>query len=322
MTDKSPEDRARFVKEQALAFGFDACGIATADPSDPEDRLGEWIDRGYCAGMDWLVRTKEIRQDIQLFLPGAKSVVTVAANYYSPRPEAAPNAGRVSRYAWGRDYHRAMRKPMAALRRAIESIEPDAQCRVSVDAGPVQEREWGARAGLGWVGKNSMLIRDGLGSWFFLGVLATTVELSTDSRARNACGTCEKCVKACPTGAIVEPGVVDSRRCISYLTIEWKGEIPTTLADKFGDLAFGCDACQEACPWNRSAPITQTPDYAPRPGCANPNINEWLAMSTEDFNTRFEGSPIRRAKFEGLMRNLRIAKENVERASGGSSSFP
>jgi len=312
-TADNPEQRSLHMKQRAAALGFDACGIAAAGPIDPEDRLGNWIARGFHAGMDWLARTKAVRQDVRLKMPAARSVVVVACNYYSPRPESPPGRGRVSRYAWGRDYHRVLRKPMAALAQAISEIEEGTECYASVDTGPVLERAWAAQAGLGWIGKNGLVIRDGLGSWFFIGVIITTLELAPDAPARNACGTCEKCMKACPTGAIVEPGVVDARRCISYHTIENRGEIPSDFCERFGDWVFGCDMCQEVCPWNRSVPATPIADFGPRPGCANPDLDEWLALDETAFDQRFKGSPIRRAKQEGLRRNLRIAKDNIGR---------
>ncbi len=306
----NPEQRSLHVKQCAAALGFDACGIAAAGPIDPEDRLGNWIARGYHAGMDWIARTKAVRQDVRLRMPDARSVVAVACNYYFPRPESPAGRGRVSRYAWGRDYHSVLRKPMAALAQAISEIEEGIECYASVDTGPVLERAWAARAGLGWIGKNGLVIRDGLGSWFFIGVIITTLELAPDAPARNACGTCGECMKACPTGAITEPGVVDARRCISYHTIENRHDIPAELRERFGNRVFGCDTCQEVCPWNRSVHETRIADFQPRPGFADPDLDEWLALEEASFSERFAGSPIRRATYAGLRRNLTIAKSN------------
>ncbi len=239
------------VRQCAREERFDACGIAAATPIDPEDRLGEWLRNGYHADMDWMERTRDIRQDVQKKLPGAKSVVVVARNYYAPRPDAKEGAGKVARYAWGRDYHRVLLKPLRRLARFIESLENGAQTYCCIDSGPVLERAWAARAGIGWIGKNSLVLRRDLGSWFFLGVILTTVELEPDSPVPDQCGSCRLCIDACPTDAIVEPKVVDSRRCISYQTIENRGEIPENLQPKFEGWLFGCDICQDVCPWNR-----------------------------------------------------------------------
>jgi epoxyqueuosine reductase len=313
LQESTPEERSQSVKRCAADLGFDACGIASAGPIDPEDRLGKWLACGFHADMHWIEQTKAIRQDVRLKLPSARSVVVVACSYFATRPDAPSGGGRVSRCAWGRDYHRVMRKPMAALAKAISEIEDGVQCYASVDTGPVMEKVWAARAGLGWIGKNGLVIREGPGSWFFLGVIVTTLELAPDAPIRNACGTCDKCMKACPTGAIVEPAVVDARRCISYHTIENRGEIPPELHGRFGNWVFGCDLCQEVCPWNRSVHETAIADFQPRAGCADPDLDDWLALDAPAFNERFAGSPIRRATYKGLRRNLMIAKSNVER---------
>lgn len=303
-------ERALHVKRRAAELGFDACGIAVAESIDPEDRLGAWLARGYHGDMDWLARTREIRQDVRLKLPGAQSVVAVACNYFAPRPEPGPGSACVSRYAWGRDYHLVMRKPMAELAQSLSELEPETQCYISVDSGPMLERAWAARAGIGWVGKNALLLREGLGSWFFLGIIVTTIELPPDAPVANQCGDCERCMKACPTGAIVAPGVVDARRCISYYKVEHPEETPLDIQERSGNRVFGCDTCQDVCPWNRSTPRTRFGDFEPRPGCANPDLDEWLAMDEGAFNERFKGSPIRRAKFQGLRKNLLVAKRN------------
>lgn len=299
---------AASIKEKALSLGFDACGIAAAGNVDPEDCLGAWIARGYHADMDWLVRTKALRQDPRLRLPNARSVVVVAKNYYARRPEPVRGTGQVSRYAWGRDYHRVLEKPIKALAEYI-----GAPFFLSVDSGPVLERAWAARAGLGWIGKNGLVLRKDLGSWFFLGVIVTEAELEPDEPVANACGECRRCVEACPTGAIVEPGVVAARRCISYLTIENRNPDPPSNAEKIGNWVFGCDVCQEVCPWNRSAKETTQGDFRPRPGCANPDLAELLSLSEEAFNERFAGTPIRRAKWSGMRRNAAVAATNAER---------
>ncbi len=307
------EARSRIVKQRAAELGFDACGIAEMSPIDPEDRLGAWLAHGYHADMNWIAQSKDIRQDPRLKLPLAQSVVVVACNYYSARPAPAPGTGRVSRYAWNRDYHLVLRKPMAELSKTIAQMKENAECYVSVDAGPVQERAWAARAGVGWIGKNGLIIREGLGSWLFLGVIVTTLELAPDAPVPSKCGACNKCIEACPTAAIVEPGIIDARRCISYHKAENKNGVPDRLKPLFGNRVFGCDACQEACPWNRDAPETRVADFLPRPECANPDLDACLNMDEAEFDKHFAGSPIRRAKYEAFRRNLLIAKANLER---------
>lgn len=294
------------VKVEALRLGFDACGVAAAGAADPENRLGDWLAAGYHADMDWILRTRRERQDVQLKLPGARSVVVLARNYYAPRPEPEGLIGRVSRYAWGRDYHRVLKKPVRSLQRYLDSLEAGATSYSSIDSGPVLERTWAQRAGVGWIGKNALVIRRELGSWFFLSVVLTTVELSPDPPAIDYCGSCRLCLDACPTEAIVSPRVVDSHKCISYQTIENRGEVPAVIQSKMGDWAFGCDICQDVCPWNRRAQITTEMDFHPREGHANLDISKTLAMNDEQFSKTFAGTPVARAKRAGLQRNLKF----------------
>ena len=310
MTTSTPESLAAQVKARATALGFDACGIAEAGPIDPDDHLGQWLARGFHADMDWMAQTKQRRQDIRLVLPGARSVVVVATNYYAPRPAPERRTGQVSRYAWGRDYHNALRKPLRALAAHIEQAGEGKESYCCIDTGPVLERAWAERAGVGWTGKNTMLIRPGMGSWLFLSVIATSVELAPDAPLVGRCGTCTACMDACPTGAIVAPGVVDARRCIAYHTVENRGAAPDELAQAFGDRLFGCDTCQEACPWNREASETLNADFHPRPGHANSGLGQWESMSEEEFKERFAGSPIRRARHAGMQRNAKIVNRN------------
>ena len=307
---RSPIENAALVKARAAALGFDACGIAAAGPADPDDALGRWLGRGFHADMAWIERTRTVRQDVRLKLPGARSVIVVARNYHVPRPPMPPGAGKVASYAWGRDYHRVLKKPLVALAKYLAELEPGAQSYASVDSGPVLERSWAARAGVGWIGKNSLVLRRDLGSWFFLGTVITTLELVPDAPVSAHCGSCRACIDACPTRAIVEEGVVDSRRCISYLTIENRGEIPHALRRGVGEWIFGCDICQEACPWNRQVPDTSETAFLPRPGLAHLDPAEILAMDNTAFDARFAGSPIRRAKHAGMVRNARIVGEN------------
>lgn len=306
MTDPAAE-RARAVKAFTAELGFDACGIAAAGPIDPEDRLGRWLDAGYHAGMDWMARTKAIRQDPREKLPGAKSVVVVARNYYHPRPEAGPDTGKVARYAWGRDYHKVLKKPLVKLARFLDAYGIETPSYAAVDSGPVMERAWAERSGVGWVGKNSLVLRRDIGSWFFLGTVVTEIALAPDAPITDHCGTCRACLDACPTDAFVADGVVDARKCISYQTIENRGEIPVELHVKMEDWVFGCDICQEVCPWNRFAAVSTEPGFAPREGHANPRLDEIVGMDEVVFDERFAGTPIRRTKWRGLVRNASLA---------------
>lgn len=299
------------IRRHAASLGFDACGVASAEPIDPENRLGRWLRLGYHADMDWMARTEEIRRDITKKLPGARSVVVVARNYFSPRPDADANNGKVSRYAWGRDYHRVMRKPLRALARHIEELGENIETYCSIDSGPVMERSWAARAGVGSIGKNSLALRRDMGSWFFLGTVACTLALEPDAPAQDVCGTCTACIDACPTHAIVEPQVVDSRRCISYQTIENKGSVPDTISTQHGTWVFGCDICQDVCPWNRFEKETADADFHARPGHANPSLDTFDKMNEAEFRDEFSGTPILRATHNSMKRNALIVEQNL-----------
>ncbi len=320
--ENADEHRSAAVKERAAALGFDACGIAAATDADPCDRLGDWLRRGFHADMQWMETTRQIRQDVQRKLPGARSVVVVARNYFRAAPKEAENQdrqtarpdpeprGKVARYAWGRDYHRVLRRPLQELARYIESLEQQVTTYASIDSGPVMERTWAERAGVGWVGKNSLILRKEGGSWFVLATVLTTLPLAPDAPVPDHCGTCALCMQACPTGAITEPKVVDANRCLSYLTIERRGAIASKHHEAMGNWVFGCDICQEVCPWNRRALLTDEADFAPRAGHAAPDLQELLRMSEDAFRQRFAGSALMRAKHAGLVRNSRIALDN------------
>jgi epoxyqueuosine reductase len=312
----TPVVRSQRVKRQAADLGFDACGVAEAGPIDPHDHLGEWLAAGYHADMNWMETTKEIRRDPRLHLPGAQSVVVVARNYFAERPQPPRGSGRVSRYAWGRDYHRALRMPLQRLARFVDSMEVDSKCYCCIDSGPVLEKAWAARAGVGWIGKNSLVLRTDLGSWFFLGAIVTTTKLAPDLPMPDQCGTCRTCIDACPTSALVAPRILDARRCISYHTIENRGEIPKALQSAFGDWVFGCDICQEVCPYNHTKRMggavgpSSEKDFHPKPGHANPDLAGLLHMDEGTFRAEFAGTPILRAKHAGMRRNASITFRN------------
>lgn len=312
----SPADRTRLAIDRARELGFDAAGVATATRLDEElARLREWLAQGRHGTMDWLARDPERRCEPDLVLPGCRSVLVLALNYQAPEEldaRDAPPAGKVSRYARGRDYHRVMDKPLKKLARFLNSLGGEGtHSKPYVDHGPVLEREWAVRAGLGFVGKHTLLINPSAGSYFFLGVVMTTLEMEPTAQPATAagCGDCRRCIEACPTGAITEPWKLDARRCISYLTIEHKGAIDPELAARMDGWVFGCDACQDVCPYNQKRARPATEDrFAPRLVPAAWSLAEMLALTEEDVEARFAQSPLRRAGAESLRRNAAIAR--------------
>ena len=303
------------VKALALELGFDAVAIGPADPPEHGAEFERWIDAGHAGSMAYLARRRQERLDPDRVLPGARSVVAVALNYYQGDAEDT-SWTPVARYAWGRDYHDVIAPRLEQLA-AYLGDACGARSRGYVDTGPVLERDLAARAGLGWIGKNTMLLRPGLGSWFFIGVLLTTAELERDARLPDRCGRCRACLDACPTGAFVAPYVLDARRCISYLTIEHRGPIDGPLAAEIGDWQFGCDLCQSACPWNRKSPMTHDPAFVP--SAPYPGARAVVEMTDEALRTRFRGTALWRSKPDGLRRNAAIAMANARRDDHASN---
>ncbi len=304
------------LKLKARELGFSHAGIANAQPLDEEgERLREWFARGFHADMQWMKSGMEKRVDPDRVLSGARSVVSVAMNYYveSPHPSDRNAAGRISRYAWGDDYHEILLKRLRSLAAWIEAEVPGSVAKAYVDTGPLMEKAWAQRAGIGWIGKHTNLITTGMGSWVFLGEVVTTAEFETDEPAPDHCGTCRLCIDACPTGAITEPYVVDSRLCLSYLTIEHRGEVPQELTGRFEGWIYGCDICQDVCPWNeKHATSSAEPGFAPREHNRSPDLEEWSVMTEEEFKELFSGSAMKRAKHRGLLRNVRIVLDHAK----------
>jgi epoxyqueuosine reductase len=294
------------VKALALELGFDLVAIGPADPPEHGAALRRWVEAGHAATMGYLARRLEERLDPRRVLPGARSVLCVALNYYQGEP-ADPSWRPVARYAWGRDYHDVIAPRLERLAAHLAEAG-GARSRGYVDTGPVLERDLAARAGLGWVGKNTMLLHPRLGSWFFLGVLLTTAELASDAPLADRCGSCRACLDACPTGAFVAPYVLDARRCISYLTIEHRGDLDPDLQPSMAGWQFGCDICQDVCPWNRKTPPTAEADFVPE--AAYPGAEAVSAMDDADFRRHFAGTPILRAKAAGMRRNAVIYLKN------------
>ena len=308
----SRKEMTEKIRRQALALGFDACGVVRAEPLEEERaHLLSWLMNGHQAGMDYMVRNTGKRLDPAKLVPGSKSVIVVLLNYYPGEDLYPEGAGypRISRYAVGRDYHKVIRKKLKRLLQWINDEVSPAKGRVFVDTAPVLERAWARRAGLGWIGKNSLLLTQ-KGSWFFLGEIITDLELSYDAaEVKDRCGSCTRCVEACPTQAILPGRTVDANRCISYWTIEYKGEeFPEEMPGLHGQ-AFGCDICQEVCPWNQKASPHHTPDFLPKEERLSLTRDDWQKMTGEEFTELFAGTPVMRTGLKGMKRNV----ENDER---------
>jgi epoxyqueuosine reductase len=305
----SPSELTAEVKRRALELGFEKVGVVRAEALTQERaRLEEWLRRGHHASMGWMGRGVERRTDPRELLPGARTVVAVALNYYTPHEHARdPAAGKISRYAWGDDYHDVLGGRLKALLAHVKEVAPEAQGKVCVDAQPSMDKAWAVRAGLGWIGKHTNLITRDYGSWVFLGELLLDVEMEYDSaREEDHCGTCTLCIDACPTQAITEPYVVDSNLCISHATIELReAELPEAVASHLDGWLYGCDVCQEVCPWNRFEQPTAEPRFEPRPGSVSPALAEVAALTHDEYVERFRRSPVKRAKLSGLQRNAR-----------------
>jgi epoxyqueuosine reductase len=304
------EDR---IKEQARRLGFELAGIAAATPADGFDHFLHWLEAGHAGEMGYLHRHAAARRHPQAVLPGVRSVVMLGMNYKpdEPPPPPVPSAAQVARYARGLDYHDVLRARLNRLLDWVKGEAPGCAGRGVVDTAPLLERDFARRAGLGWFGKNTMLLNKRLGSYFFLGALLLDLELTPDPAHEAAhCGTCTACLDACPTQAFPAPGQLDARRCISYLTIELRGPIPEELRPQVGDWLFGCDVCQEVCPWNRKAPAGSEPAFAARPDLEAVDPAELLGLSEEEFRRRFRGTALMRSKRGGLLRNAALVLGN------------
>lgn len=297
------------IKERARAEGFNKIGIVSAVPLDDEGRrLREWLARGYHGTMRWMAREVEKRVNPREIFPEARSVIAVALNYYTPHQhEQNPAVGKVSRYAWGDDYHDVMMAKLGSLLAWIKEQDPRAEGKVCVDIQPVMDKAWAVRAGLGWIGKHSNVITPEYGSWVFIGELLLNLELDYDlERIEDHCGTCTMCIDACPTAAITEPYVVDSNKCISYATIELRTpELPSPIVENLSGWMYGCDICQDVCPWNRFEQVTEEPRFAPREGNVNAELRDIVELDHDAYVERFRGSAMKRAKLSGLQRNAR-----------------
>lgn len=306
--------KARLV-DFAREIGFDSCRVAACAPPTHANEFKDWLNHGAHGEMSYMARGEEKRGDPQKILPGAKSIIVLALNYFQGHAGETPAAteeavrGRVARYAWGDDYHTIIETKLDEIDNFLREFGGMQKCYV--DTGPILERDHAAEAGVGWHGKSTMLIHEKLGTWFFLAEILTTVGLRPDAPARDRCGTCERCIKACPTGAITAPHKLDARRCISYLTIELKGAIPLELRPLMGDRIFGCDDCLDACPWNRFAKVSRETTFTARRSTVGFALRDYLRLSDAEFLDLFRASPIKRIKRRGFLRNVCVALGNV-----------
>lgn len=297
-------NHSRILKKLAAELGFQFCGISTADFLDEEaPRLESWLKNGYHGEMGYMERNFDKRLDPRLLVPGAKSVVSLLYNYYNPQKPQSTDAPRISQYAYGEDYHLVIKEKLFELLNRLREQLGDIQGRVFVDSAPVLEKAWAAKSGTGWVGKHSNLITREQGSWFFLAELIIDLELEPDGPIKDYCGTCTRCIDACPTEAIT-PYEVDGSKCISYYTIELKSALPADIAAQLGNWLFGCDICQEVCPWNRFARPHHEPRFSPRPGLLSMEKNEWKELTESVFHTLFERSAVQRTGYDRLKQNI------------------
>lgn len=325
------------IKQEARSLGFDAVGIASIGSDNPSaschqntgsrddepvtvpqrllDRLSQWIQRGYHGSMAWMERAPEKRADPRQVLPGCRSIISVGVNYLTEhRANEQPRYGRIARYAWGKDYHKVLLSRLQQLEEFLHNLAPDADTRCYVDTGPIMEKAWAERAGLGWIGKHSNLVSAEHGSWLLLGEILTSLDLESDEPATDLCGSCTLCIQACPTKAITEPYVVDATRCISYLTIELRDDataISQELQSGMGNKIFGCDDCLDVCPFNLRSEPTRDEPFQPSTITLSPDLKKLSELDESTFSTLFQHSPIRRAKLHGLRRNVAIAQRNM-----------
>ncbi|MFY9621026.1 MAG: tRNA epoxyqueuosine(34) reductase QueG [Pyrinomonadaceae bacterium] len=316
------KQRTNAVKAKALELGFHAVGIARAEALiDERQRLEEWLRRGFHGEMPYMARDPEQRTNLQKIFPEARSVVVVAMNYYTPHQHVEDwNVGRVSRYAWGDDYHEVVGERLRELRNWITQQWPEAEGKVCVDIQPVMDKAWAVRAGLGWMGKHTNVITRDYGSWIFIGELLLNLELEyEEDQLADQCGSCTLCLDACPTGALVEPYVLDANLCISHATIESRtATIRADVAERLDGWLYGCDVCQDVCPWNHTTPVTNETRFEPRERNVNASLVETLELTPESYAARFRGSAMKRTKLTGLQRNARALLENSTKHSSAS----
>lgn len=308
--------RTQRVREEALRLGFDACGFAKAQRLENEERrLREWLNQDRHGSMEWIENYFDKRVDPTKLVPGSKSVVSVIGSYFHPdhrRQQQQTGKPKIAKYAQGRDYHKVYKGKLKKLFSFTKELVGDIHGRIFVDSAPVLDKSWAVRAGLGWMGKNSNILNKDIGSFFFIGELIIDVEFLYSTQVTDHCGSCTRCIDACPTNAIYEPYRVDASKCISYLTIELKEQIPEEYQNGIGEWMYGCDICQDVCPWNRDAKYAQMEDLHPRNKILGHDINFWKELDNKQYDELFEGSAIRRAKFEKFKMNAGVVANNLK----------
>ncbi|MFO7614079.1 MAG: tRNA epoxyqueuosine(34) reductase QueG [Bacteroidales bacterium] len=315
MESLSKYELSAWIKEKALSIGFQACGISEACClAEDRNRLDQWLRQGFQGEMSYMERNCGKRADPSLLLPGARSVISVLMNYYPGNNLSENDHYKIARYAYGKDYHLVIRDKLHSLMKEMKEKTGNFKARVFTDSAPVFDRAWAERAGLGWIGKNTCLIHPKLGSYVFIGEMITDKELAYDTtRVNDLCGGCTRCIDACPTGAIIAPGELDARKCISYLTIEMRGEIDPQFHGKFGNWIFGCDICQEACPWNRKALPHNEAAFEPPEELRKMDKSKWDNLSEARFDDLFRDSAVQRTGFEGVRKNIAFFRRNEKK---------
>lgn len=313
MTTLSENDLSAGIKNRAFELGFNICGIARSHPlAEYGTRLRSWIDAGMNDIMGYLARDIDNRLDPESLLPGAKSIVVTGLSYYSPKKQKDPEAPVISRYTYGNDYHDVINQKLEDLLEWIKTLRPDANGKPFVDSASIHEKGWAKEAGLGWQGRHSVVINKEIGSFFFIGILILDINLEYDTPfTRDYCGECRLCTEACPTGAINENRTIDARKCIANITIERRGPIPEALIPFLGRRIYGCDRCQEVCPWNKEIKAIRTPEFELDEEIAGMSLDDWKNLSGERFKKLFGRSAMSRVKYEKLMGNIRAATEPV-----------
>ena len=302
------KENTKFIKNKAKDLGFSSVGISKARHlHEEENKFEKWLSKGFQGSMNYLEKNLDKRLDPRKLVPGSKSIISLSYNYYPKKNIDKKNNFIISKYAYGKDYHKVIKKKLKILFRSIKEKIGDVEGRVFVDSAPVHERAWAKLSGLGWIGKNSLLINEKKGSYFFLAEIICDLDLEYDSAVANRCGKCTKCIDACPTDAITSAQIINANKCISYLTIENKKEIPTELKNNLNDAIFGCDICQDVCPWNKFSKPHKEESFNPKNEISSLKKTDWIELTEETFNKMFEGAAVKRAKYEGIIRNIKAA---------------